>query len=168
MFALMSSQKGDAAGAAQVLLLSSALGFYRERLGSLLLDKPQLGYAAGFYLLYAAGIVALAVNPALDGGNWVNALIAGAILGLSAYGTYDMTNLSTLRGWFAHRQPRRRGVGHAADRHSGDRRLSDHEVAVPLDLVVDIDVAPAMVRASGGRLSPFRGPVPPAPAPQGR
>lgn len=99
MFALMSSQKGDAAGAAQVLLLSSALGFYRERLGSLLLDKPQLGYAAGFYLLYAAGIVALAVNPALDGGNWVNALIAGAILGLSAYGTYDMTNLSTLRGW---------------------------------------------------------------------
>lgn len=79
--------------------LSSALGFYRERLGNLLLDSPQLGYAAGFYLLYVAGIVALAVNPALNGGNWVNALVAGAILGLVAYGTYDMTNLSTLRGW---------------------------------------------------------------------
>lgn len=79
--------------------LSSALGFYRERLGSLLLNKPQLGYAAGFYLLYVAGIVALAVNPSLNSGNWVNALIAGAILGLVAYGTYDMTNLSTLRGW---------------------------------------------------------------------
>ena len=79
--------------------LSSALGFYRERLGNLLLDNPQLGYAAGFYLLYVAGIVALAVNPALNGGNWVNALVAGAILGLVAYGTYDMTNLSTLRGW---------------------------------------------------------------------
>lgn len=79
--------------------LSSALGFYRERLGGLLLDKPQLGYAAGFYLLYVAGIVALAVGPALNGGTWVNALVAGAVLGLVAYGTYDMTNLSTLRGW---------------------------------------------------------------------
>lgn len=79
--------------------LSSALGFYRERLGGLLLDKPQLGYAAGFYLLYVAGIVVLAVGPALNGGTWVNALVAGAVLGLVAYGTYDMTNLSTLRGW---------------------------------------------------------------------
>lgn len=79
--------------------LSNALSFYRERLGNLLLDNPQLGYAAGFYLLYVAGIVALAVNPALNGGNWLNALVAGAILGLVAYGTYDMTNLSTLRGW---------------------------------------------------------------------
>ena len=79
--------------------LSSAVGFYRERLGELLLDKPNLGYAAVFYALYVVGIVALAVAPALGGGSWVNALGAGALLGLVAYGTYDMTNLSTLRNW---------------------------------------------------------------------
>ncbi|HEY0919552.1 DUF2177 family protein [Devosia sp.] len=79
--------------------LSNAVGFYRERLGDLLLDKPNLGYAAGFYLLYVAGIVMLAIVPALNGGTWVNAALAGAVLGLVAYGTYDMTNLSTLRNW---------------------------------------------------------------------
>ena len=79
--------------------LSSAVGFYRERLGELLLDKPNLGYAAAFYALYVVGIVALAVVPAVNGGSWVNALGAGALLGLVAYGTYDMTNLSTLRNW---------------------------------------------------------------------
>lgn len=79
--------------------LTNAVGFYRERLGELLLDKPNFGYAAGFYLLYVVGVVALAVVPALDGGSWVNALLAGAVLGLVAYGTYDMTNLSTLKNW---------------------------------------------------------------------
>jgi uncharacterized membrane protein len=79
--------------------LSNAVGFYRERLGDLLLEKPNLGYAAGFYLLYVVGVVVLAVVPALNGGSWVNAAIAGAVLGLVAYGTYDMTNLSTLKNW---------------------------------------------------------------------
>lgn len=81
------------------LWLSNAVGFYRERLGELLLDKPNLGYAAGFYLLYVGGIVMLAVVPALNAGSWSNAALAGAVLGLVAYGTYDMTNLSTLRNW---------------------------------------------------------------------
>ena len=41
----------------------------------------------------------LAVRPALGAGSvWV-AIGYGAVLGLAAYGTYDMTNLSTLKGW---------------------------------------------------------------------
>ena len=72
--------------------------FYRPRLDSLLLAEPRLGVAAAFYLLYVAGIVQLAVMPALAG-TWTAALVAGAVLGLVAYGTYDMTNLSTLKGW---------------------------------------------------------------------
>ena len=35
----------------------------------------------------------------MQSGNWTQALIAGAILGLVAYGTYDMTNLATVRDW---------------------------------------------------------------------
>lgn len=76
-----------------------ALDIYRREIGTLLLDKPNLGIASVFYLLFVVGIVILAVAPALNGGNWTTALINGAVLGLVAYGTYDITNLSTLKGW---------------------------------------------------------------------
>ena len=76
-----------------------ALGMYRQELGALLLDKPNLPIAAGFYLLYVAGIVILAIAPALGEGGWIKALLMGAVLGLVAYGTYDITNLSTLKGY---------------------------------------------------------------------
>lgn len=81
-------------------LTNMTASFYRPRLGALLLDQPNLYGAAAFYLLYIAGIVQLAVVPALaPGGSWTAALVAGAVLGLIAYGTYDMTNLATLKGW---------------------------------------------------------------------
>jgi len=76
-----------------------ALGMYRRELGSLLLEKPNLPIASAFYLLYVAGIVILAVVPALGEGGWTKAMLMGAVLGLVAYGTYDITNLSTLKGW---------------------------------------------------------------------
>lgn len=79
--------------------LSRALGFYRGEIGSLLLETPKFGYAAGFYLLYVVGIVALVVIPATTGSGWVQALLMGALLGLVAYGTYDMTNMATLKGY---------------------------------------------------------------------
>ena len=76
-----------------------ALDLYRRELGGLLLDKPNLAIAGIFYLLFVVGIVVLAIYPALNGGSWVNALLMGAVLGLVAYGTYDITNLSTLKDW---------------------------------------------------------------------
>jgi uncharacterized membrane protein len=79
--------------------LSRMLGFYRSEMGGLLLEQPKLGFAAGFYALYVVGIVALVVVPALGGGGWGQTLLMGALLGLVAYGTYDMTNMSTLKGW---------------------------------------------------------------------
>jgi uncharacterized membrane protein len=79
--------------------LSRMLGFYQSQLGGLLLDKPRLGYAGAFYALYVVGVVILVVLPATEGGSWVNALLGGALLGLVAYGTYDMTNMATLKAW---------------------------------------------------------------------
>lgn len=75
------------------------IGFYRSEIGALLLDRPNLVPAALFYLFYIAGIVGFAVLPALNAQSWLWALVAGLALGLIAYGTYDMTNLSTLKGW---------------------------------------------------------------------
>jgi uncharacterized membrane protein len=72
---------------------------YHRHLGGLLLDKPNLPVAGLFYLMYVVGILVFAVLPARDGEDWFRALWAGALLGAVAYGTYDMTNLSTLAGW---------------------------------------------------------------------
>ena len=80
-------------------LTQVALGMYRREIGTLLLDRPNLPIAGLFYLLFVVGIVVLAILPALNGGTWINALLLGAVLGLVAYGTYDITNLSTLRNW---------------------------------------------------------------------
>jgi uncharacterized membrane protein len=72
---------------------------YKPALGELLADPPNLWIAGVFYLLYLVGVVVFAVLPAHGQGNWLLALGAGALLGLVAYGTYDFTNLSTLRNW---------------------------------------------------------------------
>ncbi|MET3898491.1 putative membrane protein [Devosia sp. UYZn731] len=79
--------------------LSTMGGFYRERASGLFLDKPNLAIAGLFYLVYVGGVVFLAVIPGLSGGSWSAALLAGLVLGLVAYGTYDLTNLSTLKNW---------------------------------------------------------------------
>ncbi|ABA73190.1 MULTISPECIES: DUF2177 family protein [Pseudomonas] len=71
---------------------------YRELLGSLMLEKPLLVPAAVFYCLYVFGCVVFVVLPSLT---WQRAARMGALLGLVAYGTYDLTNWATLRGWSA-------------------------------------------------------------------
>jgi uncharacterized membrane protein len=39
------------------------------------------------------------VSPALGSGRWLTALGLGALLGLMAYATYDLTNQATLKDW---------------------------------------------------------------------
>lgn len=73
--------------------------YFQTQLSHLMADDVNLSIAALFYLFYAAGIVFLCVNPALDNGSWNKALINGAILGFLAYGTYDVTNMATLKDW---------------------------------------------------------------------
>jgi uncharacterized membrane protein len=68
-------------------------------LGDLLTEKPNLLVCALFYLVYVSGVVVFAVGPALNGGAWTTAMLLGAILGLIAYGTYDFTNLATIKDW---------------------------------------------------------------------
>lgn len=72
---------------------------YRRHIGELLADKPHLGYAVAFYVIYIAGIVFFALRPALDGGSWLTAAGHGAALGAFAYATYDLTNAATLKVW---------------------------------------------------------------------
>ena len=80
--------------------LTTATGLlYRPLLGTLLAPEPNLPVAALFYVFYVVGLVVFAVLPAANAGSWLMALGLGALLGLVAYGTYDITNLATLRDW---------------------------------------------------------------------
>ncbi|OYV24583.1 MAG: hypothetical protein B7W99_01560 [Rhodospirillales bacterium 20-58-10] len=72
---------------------------YRPGIGHLMTDKPVVGAAVLFYLLYAAGVTYLITLPALAGGSFGSAVTRGAVLGLIAYGTYDLTSLAILQGW---------------------------------------------------------------------
>jgi uncharacterized membrane protein len=70
---------------------------YRPNIGHLMRDDGFLVSAAiAFYVLYLFGVLVLAQLPA---GHWFGAARRGAVFGLCAYGTYDLTNQATLRDW---------------------------------------------------------------------
>ena len=72
---------------------------YRPVIGPLLSGRVNAGAAVAFYLVYLAGVGFLAIAPALRSGQWRTAALNGLVLGLVAYGTYDLTNQATLRLW---------------------------------------------------------------------
>ena len=76
-----------------------ARSFYRDNLEGMLLEKPLLDVAGLFYGLYVVGIVIFAVMAGVRDDTWRSAAIYGALFGLVAYATYDLTNLATLKNW---------------------------------------------------------------------
>lgn len=82
-----------------IWLTAMADALYRPLLGDKLETPFKLAPAICFYLIYIAGIVYFAVLPALSDGRVVKAAVNGAVLGLVAYATYDLTNQATLRDW---------------------------------------------------------------------
>ena len=74
-----------------------AIDFYRRELGALMTDSVRVVPAALYYLGYPAAVVVLALTPRPT--NWRIAALRSALLGLTAFGVYDLTNLSTLRGY---------------------------------------------------------------------
>ena len=73
--------------------------FYRKYLGFLMAPSPNWLAAIIFYLLYIVGILVLAVLPGLETNSLETTLLRGALFGLVAYATYDLTNLATIKNW---------------------------------------------------------------------
>ncbi|WP_112321782.1 DUF2177 family protein [Oceanibium sediminis] len=72
---------------------------FDRHVGAMLRENILISAAAGFYVLYVVGILYFCTLPALrDGAMW-QAALNGAILGFLAYGTYEFTNMTTLKGW---------------------------------------------------------------------
>jgi len=80
-----------------IWLTQVAPRFTRAIIGELMAPQVRLAPAIAFYLIYITAIVVLAVSPE-QGAVW-RAFGRGAMLGLVAYATYDLTNQATLRVW---------------------------------------------------------------------
>lgn len=74
-----------------------AIDFYRRELGALMTDSVRIVPAALYYVGFPAAIVALALDP--RPATLRVAQLRSALLGLAAFGVYDLTNLATLRGY---------------------------------------------------------------------
>ena len=74
-----------------VWLTRIAQGFYQTHIGHYLRQDPVVWAAVGFYALYLVGVVVFAVLPGLEAGTVVRAAGLGALFGLVAYATFDLT-----------------------------------------------------------------------------
>lgn len=72
---------------------------YKNYLGHLMAPKVNWTAALIFYALFIAGLVFFVINPALAKDSLMYAILAGGFFGLITYGTYDLTNLATLKDW---------------------------------------------------------------------
>lgn len=82
-----------------VWLLWVGRGIYVAEIGDILRQPPNLGAAGAFYILYITGLMIMVIWPAFQAQSWPQALLYGALLGLMAYGTYDLTNLAVMKGF---------------------------------------------------------------------
>jgi uncharacterized membrane protein len=76
---------------------SMARRFYRRALAPWMAEPVRWLPAVLFYLGYPLALVLLALTPWPEDGT--TAAWRSALAGLMAYGTYDLTNLATVRGW---------------------------------------------------------------------
>lgn len=81
------------------------LGFMLKRLyvpniGHLLSDTMAIWPAVIFYILYGIALNVFVVLPALKNNTgYLELLQLGLLFGMVTYGTYDLTNLATLKNW---------------------------------------------------------------------
>ena len=72
---------------------------YANYLGHLMAEKTNWPAAIIFYSLYVLALLFVVINPALEKSSIMYALLGGGLFGLITYGTYDLTNLATLKDW---------------------------------------------------------------------
>jgi uncharacterized membrane protein len=76
-----------------------AAPFYRNQIGFLMAKNVNWAAAVLFYIIFIVGMVVFVIQPALTAQSITSAILLGALFGLVAYATYDLTNLATLEGW---------------------------------------------------------------------
>lgn len=74
--------------------------FYAPNMGEHLDNTIKFVPAIIFYVLYAIALNVFVVAPGLkENAEYLHLLLLGMLFGLVAYGTYDLTNQTTLKNW---------------------------------------------------------------------
>ncbi|MFN4174092.1 MAG: DUF2177 family protein, partial [Parachlamydiaceae bacterium] len=72
--------------------------FYKPNIEHLMGSSINFAAAAIFYLVYTFGVTYLITSESAEKPLW-NIFLSGAVLGLTAYATYNLTNQATLKDW---------------------------------------------------------------------
>ena len=82
-----------------IWLSFSVKSFYGPRIGHLFADKPVIWAAAMFYIIYVFGLGVVIIEPSINFEDTSKFLFKAFMFGLVAYGTYNLTNMATVKGW---------------------------------------------------------------------
>jgi len=82
-----------------VWLTKVAPKFYKSNIGHLMAENPNLLAAGLFYLIYIVGVVVFVVSPAVADKSLAFAASRGALFGLVAYSTFDLTGMAVFKNW---------------------------------------------------------------------
>jgi uncharacterized membrane protein len=72
---------------------------FETHISDMMLEEFRLAPAAGFYALYIVGVLYFASAAGLSGKPLTRVALDAAIFGFFCYGTYELTNYATLKGW---------------------------------------------------------------------
>ncbi len=72
---------------------------YRENIGHLMADKPNVPAAIAFYAIFLVGLLIFVIVPALQKSSLNHAVIYGALFGFFTYATFDLTSNAIFKKW---------------------------------------------------------------------
>lgn len=86
-------------GVDSLWLTKIAPKLYKDNIGHLMAEKPNLSAAGLFYVIYIIGLVYFVIYPAHLDAAPMRAFYRGAIFGLVAYATFDLTGQAVFKNW---------------------------------------------------------------------
>lgn len=72
---------------------------YQQAIGQLLRDQYPMWPWITFYVMYSACALYLVVLPRADQPSMMSVALAGAVMGVAAYGAYNLTCYAILKSW---------------------------------------------------------------------
>lgn len=82
-----------------IWLSFSVRSFYGPKIGHLFADKPVIWAAVMFYVIYVFALSVVILAPSINFDDTLKFLFKAFMFGLAAYGTYNLTNMATIKGW---------------------------------------------------------------------
>jgi uncharacterized membrane protein len=82
-----------------IWLAKVAPKLYRDNIGHLMADKPNVPAAIAFYSIFLVGLLVFVIIPALEKSSLAHAAIYGALFGFFTYATFDLTSNAIFKNW---------------------------------------------------------------------